>query len=160
MISAAIQILQRHTSGAIRWPELRVGLQLGFLTAAELQGWLRIRGVSDPGTASLLALPPVDDGTFEGAVREACLESEGQVPFPGHTSWQNAQDRWRLAWMRELLSQDHTPTTLARAVEALFDQLGCPEDMLTFLHPQPSWRRLPPRVDPHAATLFLGRASA
>ena len=160
MFSAALHILQRHTAGPVRWPEVRVGLQLGFLSALELQTWLRARGVSGPGAASLLALPPVDDGAFEGALREACLESEGRVPFPGDTAWQQAQDRWRLAWMRELLSQDHTPTTLARAVEALFDQLGCPEDMLSFLHPQPSWRRLPPRVDPYAATVFLGRATA
>lgn len=160
MISAALQILQRHTSGAVRWSELRVGLQLGFISAVELQGWLRVRGVSGPGAASVLALPPVDDGAFEGAIREACQESEGRVPFPGDTSWQQAQDRWRLAWMRELLSQDHTPVTLARAVEALFDQLGCPEDMLSFLRPEPSWRKLPPRVDPYAATAFLGRMTA
>ena len=160
MISAAMQILQRHTVGAIRWPELRVGLQLGFLTAAELQSWLRTQGVTGPSAAALLALPPVDDGTFEVAFRKACREAEGVVPFPGHTSWQKAQDRWRLAWMRELLSQDHTTTTLARAVEALFDQLGCPEDMLSFLQPEPSWRKLPPRVDPYAATAFLGRMTA
>ncbi len=160
MISAAIHILQRHTTGAIRWSDLRVGLQLGFLSALELQTWLRSRDISGPGIASLLALPPVDDGAFEGAIREACLESEGHIPFPGHTAWQQAQDRWRLAWMRELLSQDHTPTTLARAVEGLFDQLGCPEDMLSFLRPEPKWRKLPSRVDPHAVSAFLGRMTA
>ncbi len=75
MISAALHILQRHTNGAVRWSELRVGLQLGFLSAVELQGWLRVRGASGPGAASLLALPPVDDGAFEAGIREACMES-------------------------------------------------------------------------------------
>lgn len=160
MVSAALQILQRHTPGALRWSELRVGLALGFLSVLELQAWLRVRGAGGPAEAKLLALPPVDDGAFEGALREACLEREGRVAFPGDAAWQQAQDRWRLAWLRELLSQDHTPTTLGRAVEALFDQLGCPEDMLSFLRPEPKWRRLPPRVDPHAATAFLGRMTA
>jgi hypothetical protein len=43
-------------------------------------------------------------------------------------------------------------------VERLYEQVGCPEDMLTMLRPSQTWSGTPATVDPTAVQRFLERA--
>jgi hypothetical protein len=51
-----------------------------------------------------------------------------------------------------------TAAHLARSVELLYEQVGCPEDMLGMLKPSQGWAGIPATVDPTAVQRFLDRA--
>ncbi|BDU69448.1 hypothetical protein GETHOR_15490 [Geothrix oryzae] len=142
--------------GAPTWDDIVTGHDFGFLGTLEIQGWVPGEG---PAATRLRALRGEDLRTFEAHLWAACAEAVGKTPRPGSTRWSQAQDRWREALLREALSAETTTAQLARRVEQLYEQVGCPEDMLVMLKPSQPWSGLPATVDPRAVQQFLSRTS-
>ena len=138
--------------GPLTWDDLVTGYDFGFLTALEIQ-----QAVSGEGTAveRLRRLEGSALRTFEAHLWAACAEAVGKAPRPGSSRWSQAQDRWREALLREALASDTTSTHLAHSVERLYEQVGCPEDMLAMLKPSLGWSGTPATVDPTAVQAFL-----
>lgn len=138
--------------GALTWDDLVTGYDFGLLTAQEIQAEApgiglavqRLRTLSGPGLA-----------TFEAHLWAACVEAVGKTPRPGSSRWALAQDRWRTALIREALTLEKTSAHLARSVEQIYEQVGCPEDMLTMLKPSLPWSGVPAVLDPGAMQRFL-----
>lgn len=141
--------------GPLTWDDLVTGYDFGFLTSPEIQ-------LEAPGDGlavqRLRALEGSALGTFEAHLWAACAEAVGKTPRPGSARWSQAQDRWRDALMREALATESTPAQLARNVENLYEQVGCPEDMLAMLKPSQPWSGTPATVDPAAVQRFLDRS--
>jgi len=140
--------------GPLAWNDLVTGYDFGFLTALEIQ-------LEAPGNGlavqRLRALEGAALKTFEAHLWAACAEAVGKTPRPGSAPWSQAQDRWRDALLREALAAESTQAQLARKVESLYEQVGCPEDMLAMLRPSQSWSGTPATVDPTAVQRFLDR---
>ncbi|HJW72436.1 MAG TPA: hypothetical protein VJ486_06220 [Geothrix sp.] len=138
--------------GPFTWDDLVTGYDFGLLTAQEIQ-------VEAPGVGlavqRLRALSGSGLFTFEAHLWAACVEAVGKTPRPGSSRWALAQDRWRAALLRETLTMEKTSAQLARAVERVYEQVGCPEDMLAMLKPSPPWSGEPAILDPSAMQKFL-----
>jgi hypothetical protein len=141
--------------GPLTWDDLVTGYDFGFLTAAEIQ--LEAPG-EGPAVQRLRHLEGAALKTFEAHLWAACAEAVGKTPRPGSSRWSQAQDRWREAVLREALATDSTAAHLARHVERLYEQVGCPEDMLGMLKPSQAWSGIPATVDPAAVQRFLDLA--
>lgn len=145
----------RTHMGPLNWDDLVTGYDFGFLTSLEIQ-------LQAPGDGlavqRLRALEGSALRTFEAHLWAACAEAVGKTPRPGSARWSQAQDRWRDALMREALATESTPAELARNVEDLYEQVGCPEDMLAMLKPSQPWSGTPATVDPAAVQRFLDRS--
>ncbi len=141
--------------GPLTWDDLVTGYDFGFLTPSEIQ--LEVPG-DGPAIQRLRALEGPALRTFEAHLWAACAEAVGKTPRPGSARWSQAQDRWREAVLREALATDSTAAHLARSVELLYEQVGCPEDMLGMLKPSQAWSGIPATVDPAAVQRFLDRA--
>ncbi len=146
-----------HTHiGPLTWADLVTGYDFAFLSSREIQ-------LEAPGDGlavqRLRALEGSALRTFEAHLWAACAEAVGKTPRPGSARWSQAQDRWRDALMREALATESTPAQLARNVENLYEQVGCPEDMLAMLKPSQPWSGTPATVDPAAVQRFLDRSS-
>ena len=138
--------------GAFTWDDLVAAQDFGFLTPLEIQAQLAGGG---PAAQRLKALSGEELRTFETCLWEACAEAVGKAPRPGSARWARAQDRWREAILRSVLAAETTSAELARRVEHLYEQVGCPEDMLTMLRPSRAWSGTPATVDPEAVRRFL-----
>lgn len=140
--------------GALTWDDLVTGYDFGLLTAQEIQ-------IEAPGIGlsvqRLRALSGSALATFEAHLWAACAEAVGKTPRPGSSRWALAQDRWRAALLREALTMEKTSAQLARAVEQIYEQVGCPEDMLTMLKPSLPWSGVPATLDAVAMQKFLDR---
>jgi hypothetical protein len=145
----------RATHGEPNWDDIVAGHDFGFLGIAEIQAW-----VSDGGPAAtrLKALDGDALATFEAHLWAACAEAAGKTPRPGSARWSQAQDRWREALLRQALAMDSTAAQLAVKVERLYEQVGCPDDMLGMLRPSQPWSGTPATVDPQAVQQFLNRS--
>ena len=145
----------RRTHGEPTWDDIIAAQDFSLLTLAEIQAW-----APGEGTAAqrLRALSGEALRTFEAHLWAACAEAQGKTPRPGSTAWSRAQDRWREALLREALLTDSTAAQLARTVERLYEQIGCPEDMLVMLRPSQVWSNTPATVDPAAVQRFLDRS--
>lgn len=141
--------------GLPTWDDLVAGYDFGFLSSLEIQQEARGEG---PAVTRLRALEGSALRTFEAHLWAACAEAQGKTPRPGSTAWSRAQDRWREALLREALLTDSTAAQLARTVERLYEQIGCPEDMLVMLRPSQVWSNTPATVDPAAVQCFLDRS--
>ena len=141
--------------GPLTWADLVTGYDFGFLTSREIQAEAPGEGLA---VQRLRALEGSALGTFEAHLWAACAEAIGKTPRPGSARWSQAQDRWRDALMREALATESTPAQLARNVESLYEQVGCPEDMLVMLRPSQPWSGTPATVDPAAVQRFLDRS--
>jgi hypothetical protein len=138
--------------GQPTWDDLVAGYDFGFLSSLEVQQEARGEG---PAVARLRALEGSALRTFEAHLWAACAEAQGKTPRPGSAAWSRAQDRWREALLREALLSESTAAQLARTVERLYEQVGCPEDMLLMLRPSQAWSNTPATVDPAAVQRFL-----
>jgi hypothetical protein len=118
---------------------------------------VKARPILGEAASRLAALRGEELESFEPALWAACLEATGKVPRPGDRRWLAAQDRWRLALLKDLLATDLTPKALAIAIEALYERVGCPEDMLALLSPSVAWAGKAAVVDPLAVAAFLHR---
>lgn len=127
-----LSLLQRQLppEAPLDWSDLVVGYDFGLLTPAEVQAWVRENGPETPACRSLAGLEGGALEGFEPCLWEACAEATGRVPRPGGRRWAHAQDRWRLALLRDALEAPLAPAALAVAVERIYEQVGCPEDML------------------------------
>jgi len=141
--------------GPLAWDDLVTGYDFGFLTTLEIQ--LVVPG-DGPAIQRLRALDGPALRTFEAHLWAACVEAVGKTPRPGSSRWSLAQDRWREAILREALAAEITSSHLAYSVECLYEQVGCPEDMLGMLKPSQRWSGIPATVDPGAVQRFLDRA--
>jgi hypothetical protein len=141
--------------GPLTWDDLVTGYDFGFLTSLEIQTEAPGDG---PAVQRLRALEGSALRTFEAHLWAACAEAVGKTPRPGSTRWSQAQDRWREALLREALATESTHAQLARSVERLYEQVGCPEDMLAMLKPSQAWSGTPATVDPTAVQRFLERS--
>ncbi len=144
----------RRTHGEPTWDDLVTGHDFGFLDHAEIQACTAGQG---PAVLRLCALAGEALRTFEAHLWAACAESTGKTPRPGSSRWAQAQDRWREALLRETLAAESTNAQLAQRVERLYEQVGCPEDMLLMLTPAQAWSGTPATVDPAAVQRFLER---
>ena len=151
--SSPLEAFETHL-GPLSWDDLVVGYDFGFLTSLEIQ-----TTVTGSGSAieRLRALEGSALRTFEAHLWAACVEATGKTPRPGTVRWSRAQDRWREALLREALATETTAAQLARCVERLYEQVGCPEDMLGMLQPSQAWSGTPATVDPIAVQRFLDR---
>lgn len=142
--------------GEIGWLEVVAGYDFSLLEAAEIQRWLRMRGARGEAGAVMIALSGDDLPDFGLRLWEACAEEIGHVPRPGTRAWAIAQDRWRKALLRESLDADLTESALAGAIEGIYDQVGCPEDMLDLWSYRAPWQEALGRVNFDALYSFLG----
>ncbi len=142
--------------GEVGWLEVVAGYDFSLLGAAEIQHWLRLRGVRGEAGAALVALAGEALLDFGLRLWEACAEETGHVPRPGARAWSIAQDRWRKAMLRECLAADLTESALAGAIEGVYDQVGCPEDMLGLWTYHAPWQPAPGQVNFDALYGFLG----
>nr|WP_320131797.1 hypothetical protein [uncultured Holophaga sp.] len=126
-----IRIFTRHLEpGAeLSWEDLLVGYDFSLVSPLTLLAWAAEQAGKGPALQTFQAMRPDDPG-FEAALWEACMETSGTLPRPGHLRWERAQDRWRLALLREVLDAPLEPRALGAAVEAIYERVGCPEDML------------------------------
>jgi hypothetical protein len=142
--------------GQPSWDDLVAGYDFGFLTSLEIQQEAQGEG---PAAQRLRALEGAALRNFEAHLWAACAEAQGKTPRPGSFAWSRAQDRWREALLREALLTESTAAQLARTVERLYEQVGCPEDMLLMLRPSQGWSGTPATVDPAAVQRFLDQVS-
>jgi len=145
----------RKTHGEPAWDDMVTGHDFGFLDPGEIQTWVPEGG---PASTRLRALAGEGLKTFEAYLWAACVEAVGKTPRPGSSRWSQAQDRWREALLREALATESTAAQLAARVERLYEQVGCPEDMLGMLRPSQAWSGTPATVDPTAVQRFLDRS--
>jgi hypothetical protein len=141
--------------GPLTWDDLVTGYDFGFLTSLEIQ----VEATGDgPAVQRLRSLEGSALRSFEAHLWAACAEAVGKTPRPGSSRWSQAQDRWREALLREALATETTAAHLAQSVERLYEQVGCPEDMLGMLKPSQRWSGTPATVDPAAVQRFLDRS--
>lgn len=141
--------------GPLGWDDLVTGYDFGLLTSLEIQ--IAAPG-GGPAAQRLRALEGSALKHFEAHLWSACAEATGKTPRPGSSRWSQAQDRWRAALLREALAAETTAAQLAVRVERLYEQVGCPEDMLGMLKPSQAWSGKPATVDPVAVQHFLDRS--
>ncbi len=153
--STPLEAFETHI-GRLTWDDLVAGYDFGFLTSLEIQITAPGEG---PAVQRLRALEGSALKTFEAHLWAACAEAVGKTPRPGTIRWSQAQDRWREALLREALVTECTSAQLASSVERLYEQVGCPEDMLLMLQPSQAWSGTAATVDPQAVQQFLTRTS-
>lgn len=112
------------------WDDLVVGYDFGLLTDLDIQGWLRAQPGAGPACDALVELAGEGLAGFERALWAAAAEATGKVPRPGGQRWARAQDRWRVALLKDAMASPVSPEALAVLVEAIYERVGCPEDML------------------------------
>ena len=117
------------------WDEMLVGHDFGLLSPEEIQGWVRDQDFPFESCRNLASLEGEGLTTFEKALWNAITEATGKAPRPGGTRWAKAQDRWRMALLKDALESPVSPEALAVLVEAIYEAVGCPEDMVEL------WRR-------------------
>jgi hypothetical protein len=155
-------LLQRQSRAwePITWNEVVVGHDFGFLQPAEIQRWIRCHGFQGEACRRLAELELKDgDGVegFESLLWEACRESTGRLPRPGGDRWARAQDRWRLALIRDAMDADLCPEALGVILESIWERVGCPEDMLGLWSRPAPWASGLVSVDFTALERFLRR---
>jgi len=130
-----LTLLLRHADAPIGWDELLVGHDFGLLAPEKIQAWVAAQALPGPDCQALAALAGAGLAGFERALWAAVAEATGKTPRPGGKRWQRAQDRWRVALLKDALAAPVSAEALAVLVEAVYDLVGCPEDMLDL------WRR-------------------
>ena len=152
-----LAVLDRQGGAPIGWDELVVGYDFGLLAPAEILGWVREQAFEGPLCGELAALE--NSLRFEEALWAACGEATGKVPRPGGKRWAAAQDRWRVALLKDVMDAPLTVEALAVAVESIYEKVGCPEDMLGLWHRPSPWEKRLGAADRKAIEAFLQERS-
>lgn len=158
-----LAILARHSGGAeaLTWDDVVVGHDFGFLKAEEIQAWIRERGFRGEATDHAAGQDGIERATrFEAALWKASAEQTGKAPRPGGRRWSRAQDRWRLALLKDALEAPLSPEALGVAVETIYESVGCPEDMLGLWEIMAPWSRQAPVGHREAIARFVSRREA
>lgn len=142
-------------AGAISWAEIVAGYDFSLLQPREVQEWVRAKGCEGGACLRLLGLQGKELLEFEVRMWEACAECFGRVPRPGDLAWFHAQDRWRRMLLRKALEADLAEPQLAQAIEAIYECVGCPEDMLGLWSRRSPWEGPSERVNFEALCAFL-----
>lgn len=132
-MTLSLLMRQAAPDGPPGWDEMLVGYDFSLLVPAEIQDW--VRALAAPGEAgrALAALEGEALLCFERALWTAVQEATGKIPRPGSLRWARAQDRWRVALLKEALATPADPEALAARVVGIYEAVGCPEDMLGLL---------------------------
>jgi len=112
------------------WDDMVVGYDFELLAPAAILSWAARLAPRGPALQALVGLEGAEMLEFEAMLWEACAECTGKAPRPGSRRWERSQDRWRVALLKDALAAPLTSEALALAVEAIYERLGCPEDML------------------------------
>jgi len=145
-----LSLLERQGT-TVDWDELVTGYDFGLLGREEIQDWLLAHGPLGPMALAVLEAREL----FEAALWEASREATGKVPRPGGRRWAAAQDRWRVALLRDVMEAPLTAEALAVAVETIYEKVGCPEDMLGLWKRGCPWEKKPPVADRSAILRFI-----
>jgi len=132
-----------RASESLDWEDVITGYDFDILLPAEIQAWVRRCGSPGPLSHRLTQLSGEALLQFEESLWAACVEATGTLPRPGTQKWATAQDRWRRILLRDALRSDPNPEALAVAVEAIYERVGCPEDMLGLWHHASPWEHAP-----------------
>jgi hypothetical protein len=156
-----VAILERHCPAGDPpgWDDILAGYDFSLLPVEDIQRWAAARPEPGPAVQALAGLAGVQLAGFEAALWAAVREASGSTPRPGSLRWARAQDRWRLALLKDALAAPVTGPALAVLVEAIYIAVGCPEDMVDL------WRRPersggPGTVDLGRTLAFIGRREA
>ena len=149
-----LTLLERQGT-PVGWDELVTGYDFGLLGQVEIQDWILAHGPLGPMALAALEAQEL----FEGALWKASLEATGKVPRPGGHRWAQAQDRWRLALLRDAMEAPLSAEALAVAVETIYEKVGCPEDMLGLWHRPSPWEKRLGAADRKAIEAFLQERS-
>ena len=152
-----ISLLARQSTTPIGWDEVVVGHDFGLLLPEEIQRWALEQGFQGPGCQELAALDGERLSRFEESLWAACAECTGKVPRPGGNRWAKAQDRWRVALLRDALEAPLSPEALAIVVESIYERVGCPEDMLGLWQRHSPWQQRQGSADRSGIARFLRR---
>lgn len=148
---------QSVDGAAIGWDEVVVGHDFGFLKPEEIQTWVRDQGFTGSACAHLVSLEGAALEGFEFSLWQAAAEITGKAPRPGGRRWARAQDRWRLALLKDTLEAPLSAEALGVAVESIYECVGCPEDMLGLWNPRDRWTKTPTTANRSAIEAFLRR---
>ena len=146
---------QSRPGQAVGWDEVVVGYDFALVGPSDIQAWARTRAWEGPACRRLADLEGAGLERFEAALWAAATEATGKAPRPGGQRWARAQDRWRVALLMDALAAPLTPEALAVAVERIYDQVGCPEDMLDLWHRHSPWENKPGRADHRKVEAFV-----
>lgn len=154
-----LSLLERQSphGAPIGWDEVVVGHDFGILKPEEIQGWVRDRAFPGEACERLVALRGTALENFEAALWQASSEITGKAPRPGGRRWAQAQDRWRLALLKDALEAPLGAEALGVAVESIYECVGCPEDMLGLWRRADRWAKTPAAADRSAIQVFIER---
>lgn len=141
----------------VGWDDIVVGHDFGFLGPEEIQAWVKALDPEGPRCQELVALTGERTLRFEETLWAACGEATGKVPRPGGRRWARAQDRWRVALLRDALEAPLGLEALAVAVELIYEKVGCPEDMLGLWKRSDPYEKRQPVANRQAIVDFLKR---
>lgn len=153
-------VFKRFNPGPVGWEDIVVGYDFSFLEPQEIQAWALEMGFAGEAVAALVQLEGLRLLDFEAHLWRACAEQTGTTPRPGNLRWIRAQDRWRMALLKDTLAMDLTSAALAKSLEVIYERVGCPEDMLALFSPAAAWTGKAPTVDLPAVGAFLTRMDA
>ncbi len=154
-----LALLQRQSPSLapIGWDEVVVGYDFGFLKPEEIQSWVRDSDFTGEACLHLGNLIDPELITFEACLWRAAAEVTGKAPRPGGQRWAKAQDRWRVALLRDLMEAPLSLEALGVAVETLYECVGCPEDMLGLWTAPSPWQKGVPVAWREGIEAFLHR---
>ena len=161
ILGSWLSLLERQVGAdaPIDWDDLVVGHDFGFLGIEEIQEWVQGQHPLGPLGRALSELSQAEAFRFEETLWAACAEATGKVPRPGGRRWARAQDRWRVALLKDLLEAPLSAEALAVAVESIYERVGCPEDMLGLWKRPSPWKQQPGVADREAVLAFIRRRS-
>lgn len=152
-------LLERQSSVGtpIGWDEVVVGHDFGFLKPEEIQAWVKDQGFAGEACERLVTLGDAPREGFESHLWQASAEVTGKAPRPGGCRWAKAQDRWRVALLKDVLAAPLSAEALGIAVETIYECVGCPEDMLGLWKRSDRWAKTPAAANLPAIEAFLRR---
>lgn len=157
MQSHLLFLFKRFNPEPLTWDDLVVGYDFSFLEPLEIQTWAKAQAFEGEAVSAMMTLSGLSMLDFEAHLWRACAEQTGKTPRPGNLRWIRAQDRWRLALLKDALAMELTPAALAKSIEVIYERVGCPEDMLALFTPAAPWTGKSATVDVQAVLAFLMR---
>ncbi len=115
--------------GGLSWEDRILAYDFGLLAPGELLAWLDPCDLAHAEVQDLVQRGTRGEPDFEAALWRTCKDLSGRLPRPGSQGWDRAQDRWRAAFLKEVLRMTPDPVLRGTMVQAVYERLGFPEDM-------------------------------